>query len=271
LVEEGKYYFLSRPRRFGKSLLVDTLKEILEGNQSLFEGLWIHDNWDWNQKHPVIHIPFAKLNYQGEGLAAVLAGYMDECAAAAGLQLSAGDHKDKFLELVELLHQTQGKVAILIDEYDKPIIDYIGNQIERAQENGRILKTFYSIIKDSDALLKFVFITGVSKFSKASIFSDLNNLRDITMSDDFATICGYTQEELEYSFEEHLQALGGDKEEWLAGIRKWYNGYTWNNEDFVFNPFSVLNFLSLTKAPRLCCDKLETKAISKNTAPKNPA
>lgn len=248
LIVGGSYYFLSRPRRFGKSLLISALKEIFEGNQSLFSGLWIEKKWNWEERSPVIHIPFSTLNYQKDGVTRALANYLDELSTGFGLRLKEGDHKDKFRDLINQLYAQAGRVVILIDEYDKPIIDYIGNDITLAQENGRALKAFYSIIKDSDPHLRFVFITGVSKFSKVSIFSDLNNLEDITLDWRYSQMLGYTQEELEHYFPEEIEAtgkrLGMSREMLLAEIRRWYNGYTWDKENYVYNPFSILNFFS---------------------------
>ncbi len=247
LTQETGYYFLSRPRRFGKSLLVSTMKELFSGNRELFEGLWIEDQWDWSETNPVLHISFSSIGYKELGLEKALHDHLDEVIEKEGLNVDETALSQKFKVLIHQLHQKIGeRVVLLIDEYDKPIIDYLGKEIEQAKENREILKNFYSILKDSDPHLRLVFITGVSKFSKVSIFSDLNNLYDITLSEDFITMLGYTQEELEFYFQQHLEFFCEKKnytcEKALADIRRWYNGYSWDGEHFVYNPFSILLF-----------------------------
>ncbi len=244
LTQGGQYYFLSRPRRFGKSLLISTLKEIFSGNKELFKGLWIYDKVDW-QAFPVITLDLMKISYDTpEILKESLKEFIYELAEQRGLTLSKNkDYKQAFLELVEK-SSAAGKVVILIDEYDKPIIDFVENQ-EIALQNRDILKSFYSTLKSLDEHLKFVFITGVSKFSKVSIFSDLNNLNDITMDETYATMLGYTHRELLEYFDEEIHELikkeGGTKDELINDIKYWYNGYSWDGKNFVYNPFSILN------------------------------
>ena len=207
LITEGKSYFLSRPRRFGKSLLVSTMKEIFQGSRTLFEGLWIENQWDWSKNNPVIHLSFASMDYQGSGLEKAIQFELNKIAATYQISLTPNPFKSQFKELLEKLDNQYGKVVILIDEYDKPIIDYLENHhISKAKEHQNILKTFYSILKDAGSHLRFLFITGVSKFSKVSIFSDLNHLDDITLFDEFATLTGYTQKELTYNFADYIQA-----------------------------------------------------------------
>ncbi len=247
LVSRGKYYFFSRPRRFGKSLLVSTMKELFSGNKELFRGLWIEDKWDWEKTNPIVHIPFASLDYKMNGLYDELQQYIQEVALLYGIKLQDNSLKNQFEELLKALSRKNGKVVLLIDEYDKPIIDYLDPEIEQALENQQILKNFYSVIKDSDPYLELVFITGVSKFSKVSIFSDLNNLYDLTMHDRVAaTLTGYTQKELETCFGEYIEhtapQLGLDKEALMQRIQEWYNGYSWDAKTYVYNPFSILNF-----------------------------
>ncbi len=242
LVTSGKYYFLSRPRRFGKSLLVSTMKELFSGNRELFQGLWIEDQWDWSETNPVLHIPFSSLDYKINGLYEELQQYIQDAAREHEIELRPDSLKNQFEELLRKLATKENRVVLLIDEYDKPLIDYLGKEIEQAKENREILKNFYSIIKDSDPHLRLVFITGVSKFSKVSIFSDLNNLNDITLHKRYSTMLGYTQEELEANFAEHIKALA--EEEGLSNvlpkIKEWYNGYSWDARNFVYNPFSIL-------------------------------
>ncbi len=246
LALQSGYYFLSRPRRFGKSLLVSTLKELFEGSKELFEGLWIEEHWDWDKANPVLHIPFSSLGYKELGLDRALHRHLDKIIETKDFDVEEESLSQKFEELLKAFAQTEGRVVLLIDEYDKPIIDYLGGEIEQAKENQQILKNFYSVIKDSDPYIRMVFITGVSKFSRVSIFSDLNNLYDITLSDSYAAMLGYTQEELEAFFARHLKDFcekkNYNREEALAQIRRWYNGYSWNGEAFVYNPFSILLF-----------------------------
>ncbi len=248
LITEGKSYFLSRPRRFGKSLLVSTMKEIFQGSRTLFEGLWIENQWDWSKNNPVIHLSFASMDYQGSGLEKAIQFELNKIAATYQISLTPNPFKSQFKELLEKLDNQYGKVVILIDEYDKPIIDYLENHhISKAKEHQNILKTFYSILKDAGSHLRFLFITGVSKFSKVSIFSDLNHLDDITLFDEFATLTGYTQKELTYNFADYIQAiekkLNIGHEELLVLMRDWYNGFSWDGVHTVYNPFGTLSFL----------------------------
>jgi hypothetical protein len=245
LAKTGKYYFLSRPRRFGKSLLVSTLKALFSGEKDLFEGLWIEDKWDWEKKNPVIHLSFSQLDYKKDSLENALLAWLDKEAERHGLSLSGKTIKQKFTEFIPLLAE-QGKVVFLVDEYDKPIIDFI-ESLEGVNENREVLRSLYSGIKDLDPYFSFVFLTGVSKFSKVSIFSDLNNLGDITLDATFNALCGYTQQELEASFSDHFQAISKKMEvsvtDLLEKVREWYNGYNWTGEDRLYNPFSILNFV----------------------------
>lgn len=242
-IDGGQYYFLSRPRRFGKSLLISTLSELFAGNRELFKGLWIEDKIEW-KKHPVIHIDFTTIDYENDDLLKEsLTETLDKIGSKYGIQLTTVSYKTRFGELIERL-SADGKVVILIDEYDKPIIDLIGKR-EVAEANRKILANFYSIIKSSDQYIEFAFLTGVSKFSKVSVFSGLNNLRDITLSKQFATLLGCTQEELLFYFSAHLDRLskesGITREPLVEKVKEWYNGYSWDGENLVYNPFSIIN------------------------------
>ncbi len=248
----GQYYFLSRPRRFGKSLLISTLAEIFSGNKELFKGLWIYDKIEWTQ-YPVIHIDFSKITHKTpEMLEKALDTLVEKIAKDSNIQLTHELFlKEKFGQLLEKMSQKQ-KVVVLIDEYDKPLTEYMeAGEIETAKKIRRVLKSFYGVIKASDAFLRFVFITGVSKFSKVSLFSDLNNLSDITLSDEFSTLLGYTETELEHSFSPYMKRMaekrGMSKNHLTKTIRKWYNGYSWDGENFVYNPFSILNLFNTGK------------------------
>ena len=234
LIEQGKYYFLSRPRRFGKSLFLDTLKELFEGNEPLFCGLYAHDKWDWSVKYPVIRISFGGgVVADRSDLIATLHQQLEYHEGRFDLSARFPDIRSRFMDLIRLVREKSGqRVVVLIDEYDKPILDRI-DEPELAKDIREGLKDFYSVIKDSDAHIKFAFLTGVSKFSKVSLFSGLNNLRDITISREYSAICGYTDADVDSLFAPELEGL--DRED----IRTWYNGYNWTGEA-VYNPFDLL-------------------------------
>ncbi len=239
----GKYYFISRPRRFGKSLLISTLKEIFSGNKELFKGLWIYDKIEW-KKYPIIHLDFSGISYEKpDSLRKSLGNRMIDLLQNNNLSVNPDkDYKDNFKDLIEKLSEKE-KVVILIDEYDKPLVEFV-DKSEVAIENRDILKNFYEVIKESDQYLKFSILTGVSKFSRVSVFSGLNNLRDITLSETFSTLFGYTEYELKHYFPEYLQSMAEklkmEKETLYQEIKNWYNGYSWDGENFVYNPFSIL-------------------------------
>ena len=245
LITTGKYYFLSRPRRFGKSLLLSTLKYLFRGEKALFSGLWIEDRWSFDA-HPVLHISFSSLGYKDIGLEAGLEQLVNNRAEEAGVELKQKGIGPRFQELIRKLASSGKPVVLLIDEYDKPLVDYIDNEAQ-ANENRELLKSFFSVLKDTDAHLHFLLITGVSKFSKVSLFSDLNNLEDITLSPLAATLTGYTQSELEAQFESALQALaeteGMAYPALLSKVQTWYNGYRWHGVQRLYNPFSILNLV----------------------------
>ena len=241
----GGYYFLSRPRRFGKSLTLSTLKAIFSGRKELFSGLWIENQRDWSQIYPVIHFSFSSIGYKTLGLDAAISAELQTLSRDLGITLSESGIDRQFRELIRKAASQENKVVLLIDEYDKPLIDYL-DDIEQAKANQQTLKSFYSVIKDSDPYLEFMLITGVSKFSKVSVFSDLNNLYDISRDYRFSALTGYTQDELEHYFSPYMPAverrLKLDKRTLLDQLKHWYNGYSWDAETFVYNPFSVLCF-----------------------------
>ncbi|MCB0594752.1 MAG: ATP-binding protein [Lewinellaceae bacterium] len=242
----GKYYFLSRPRRFGKSLLLSTIKELYSGRKELFDGLWIEDQWDWGQTNPVIWIKFSSQGVKTMGLVPALHKMLGEAAQSLGIELQETHYDQKFKELIAKSAANR-KTVLLIDEYDKPIIDYL-DDVEQAEANREVLKNFYSVLKDSDPYLELVFITGVSAFSKVSIFSDLNNLHNISLTDLAEDLLGITQKELESNFEEPMRQAAEKNnltfEELLGKVKRWYNGYSWTGENKLYNPFSLLSFLS---------------------------
>ena len=249
MVNESSCYFLSRPRRFGKSLLLSTLKAYFEGKKELFEGLAIADlEKDWTE-YPVIHLdlnakPFTKLQDLHDLLHDQLTVYEREYNSEAVDKSSEG----RFRHLIRSIKEKSGKkVVVLIDEYDKPILQAIGN--EDLQDQFRnTLKAFYGVLKSADADLRFTMLTGVTKFGKVSVFSDLNNLNDISMDERFVEVCGITEAELHQYFDEEIDALAQQnrqtKEEAYAELRKRYDGYHFcENSVGMYNPFSVLNTL----------------------------
>ena len=251
LVTGGEYYFLSRPRRFGKSLLVSTLRCLFEGKKDLFNGLWIEDRWEW-KKHPVIVIDFNQITMDTpENLYTSLGNSLDETGKQYGVKLEKQLLKEKFKELILTLKREAGEdVVILIDEYDKPIIEHIGrgkNRLKIAEANRDILKSFYGVIKDADVanVTRFVLLTGVTKFSKVSIFSELNNLADITMDARYCTMLGVTDEEVEKYFGDRIDSIVTAQKishkDVLEKLRSYYNGYRFSKKDIkVYNPFSLL-------------------------------
>ncbi len=235
LIENGTYYFLSRPRRFGKSLFLDTLKEIFEGNKELFKGLYIYDKYDFTP-HPVIKISMGGVRNEEELINTIFRN-LEKNQKRLQIECKSDDYAICFSKLIEKAYEKYNqKVVVLVDEYDKPILDNI-DKLDVAYELREILKRFYTIIKDSDEYLQFAFLTGVSKFSKVSIFSGLNNLEDITLHTRYSTICGYTQRDIETSFKELLDGVDLEK------LKEWYNGYNFLGER-VYNPFDILLFIS---------------------------
>ena len=235
LVDAGRHYFLSRPRRFGKSLLLDTIKELFEGGEELFRGLAVHDRWDWSVQHPVLRLDFGRGSFDEPGLAAKEAlAQLDAIERRAGVEGRYDTAPARFGHLIESLRERSGRrVVVLVDEYDKPILDALGTP-EVARANRSFLRGLYSVIKSCDAHVKFTFLTGVSKFSKVSIFSGLNNLMDITLDPRYSAVCGYTEQDLDEVFAPELPGLDRDE------VRRWYNGYSWRGEGKVYNPFDIL-------------------------------
>jgi hypothetical protein len=234
LAERGTYYFLSRPRRFGKSLFLDTLKELFEGNLPLFKGLAAENRWDWSKKHAVIRISFGggvlgSVADLGQSLHQQLSALERQYQLPAEFQDARSRLKDLILRLAK---RTGLRVVILVDEYDKPILDRL-DKPDIAIQIREVLKDLYSVIKDSDAYIEFAFLTGVSKFSKVSLFSGLNNLEDITLDAAYSDICGYTDADVDRVFAPELVGLDRDE------IRRWYNGYNWLGTA-VYNPFDLL-------------------------------
>ena len=247
LVQNGKYYFFARPRRFGKSLLLSTLKAFFEGKSELFEGLYLGDNFtDWRE-HPVIHLDYSRVEYQ-QGTAIFqrsLHFQFQSIAKEYNITLDEGEVANVFNELVQKLKDKYNQqVVILIDEYDKPLVDTL-LELEKFTANQTMLRNLYGNIKALDANLKFVMLTGVSRFSKVGIFSGLNNLEDISVDDRYHSIVGFSQQEVEAYFLEYLTALvektGLSLTELKEHIKFWYNGFSWDGEHRLYNPFSLFN------------------------------
>jgi hypothetical protein len=244
LIKSGKYYFLSRPRRFGKSLLISTIEYLFKGERELYKGLYIEDKWNWEEKYPVVRIDFIKTQVRDEK-------ELEKELKATIKKLEAGkEYRYKYnkeytinrnfeLLLKRIYEERKKQVVILIDEYDKPILDNIENkkEVEKIREK---LKGFYTILKGLDRYIRFFIITGVSKFAKVSLFSGLNQLKDISLDPRYGNICGYTQNELEFYFKNYLQNLNLDE------IKEWYNGYYFL-QDTLYNPFDILLYLDIKK------------------------
>ncbi len=237
LVSQGKYYFLSRPRRFGKSLLLDTIEELFECNEPLFQGLHIHDRWDWSAKYPVVRLSFDANYSEPAQLKSYVINRLKRIARSHNVPSEFySDDGPQFLEnLLWYLHDaTNRQVVVLVDEYDKPVLDSIDNP-ELAIQNRDYLQGFYGAIKGSANHIRFLFVTGITMFSKMSLFSTMNNLKNISIDPRYATICGYTESDLDSVFASELEGL--DRRE----IQRWYNGYSWRGNDAVYNPWAILN------------------------------
>ena len=235
LIDEGTHYFLSRPRRFGKSLLLDTVKELFEGSEPLFRGLAIHDRWDWSVRHPVVRLSFGSGHFGEPGLLArETEARLDDLERTFHVSARGDTAPARFRHLLQTLHERAGRrVVVLVDEYDKPILDAL-DAPDAARANRDFLRDLYSVVKDCDAHVRFTLLTGVSKFSKVNLFSGLNNLKDITLDPRYSALCGYTEADLDAVFAPELPGLDRDE------IRRWYNGYNWLGGEKVYNPFDIL-------------------------------
>lgn len=247
IIENNKYVFLSRPRRFGKSLIISTLESYFRGEQELFTGLAIDRlATDWTP-FPVLRFDFSQVDYLQPGqLQSTLPRMLMGAASNFGLELSEQDPAAILGELLQAVFHKHSRVVVLIDEYDKPLVNIL-HRMEVFRENRRILNQFYAVLKSFDAQLRFVMLTGISRFSKVGVFSGLNNLKDISLKVDFAGITGFSQQELEANFPDHLSRLEAtfemDREALLGELRHYYNGYSWDGESRYYNPFSILNVL----------------------------
>ena len=257
LVQTSSPYFLSRPRRFGKSLFLSTLAAYFRGQKELFKGLYLEkaeeeqaaqENRIAWQTYPVLYLDFNTKNYTDEqALVDILNLHLDEWEAHYSIPKTSAAPEDRFRLLTAALFKQTGKqVVILVDEYDKPLLQTMGVNEALNEQYRNELKAFYSVIKTCDEYIRFAFLTGVTKFSKISIFSDLNNLKDISLHETYAGICGITQKELEDNFEPEIQALaerqGLDYPQAIAALKQWYDGYLFHPAgEGMYNPFSLLN------------------------------
>jgi len=239
LTKQPGAFFLSRPRRFGKSLFLDTLKEIFEGNQQLFAGLYIHDRWDWSRTFPVIKIDFADgVLKSREELDRRILDILHKNAEYLGITYEATDIPGKFGTLIGQAVAKYGhRAVVLVDEYDKPILDNIDNSLVSV-EMREGLQNLYTVLKEQDANLHFVFMTGVTRFSMTTLFSGVNQLTNITVDAKYSSLCGYTETDLKQSFGRYFEGVDFDE------VRRWYNGYNWTGSETVYNPYDILLFLS---------------------------
>ncbi len=237
MIQQGRFYFLSRPRRFGKSLLVSTLKELFEGNEPLFRGLDIHPHWDWSVQYPVVRLTLDGKVSTPESVEKNVVNQLGGIESKFGLTSlpPLTEAADRLRNLLDHLHQATGQqVVVLVDEYDKPVLDVLEDD-EKARANRDCLREIYSIIKSSEDHIRFVFVTGITMFSKTSFSSGLNNLDDISLYPPLASICGYTDHDLDTVFAPELEGLDRDK------IRTWYNGYNWLGTEKLYNPHDILH------------------------------
>ncbi len=239
LINRGEHYFLSRPRRFGKSLLLDTMRELFSGSKELFEDTYIYDRWDWSDTYPVVRLSFNS-DYSEPGTLEAdvqdqLGSYETKYDVSRVSESAVIPESVRFSKLLRSIHETTGKeIVVLVDEYDKPILDAIGDP-ELAIKNHKYLRGLYGMIKGHAERTRFVFLTGITMFSKLSLFSTLNNLTDISLSPRYAAICGYTEADLQETFAPELEGLQLDE------IRRWYNGYSWRGPEKVYNPWAILS------------------------------
>ncbi len=250
LIQDDGSYFLARPRRFGKSLMVSTLEAVFQGKRDLFKGLAIYNKLEEWKEYPVIRFDLSKGDYSSlKQTSSSLSNMVARCAQAYGIKLKRDVPNEMFQDLIIHLSQ-KGQVVILVDEYDKPILETLGEPY--AKDVLKLLKTFYSVIKSYDEYERFVFITGVSKFSHVSLFSGMNNPSDLSMRSEYATMFGYTQQEFEENFAEYIDAavkkLDMPREEFLQKMKYWYDGYRFEaDSETVYNPVSVAKFFEPVK------------------------
>ncbi len=248
MLVQGGAFFLSRPRRFGKSLLVSTLKEIFLGNRELFKGYWIYDRIQW-QKYTVLHLDFLRVYHDKLGIDKSLANTLNRIANEHGVQCDGDNNSERFDDLIRKLAKDK-PIVILIDEYDKPITEYIEN-VKKAEEHRNALESFFSVLKSQSQYIHFLFITGVTRYTRQSYPLLPNHLVDLTFHKDYVPLLGYTTEEIEANFHEYIgdyvqknveKVPGYGREEWFKQLQEKYYGYSWDGKTFVYNPISIVHF-----------------------------
>ncbi|MCJ8272730.1 MAG: ATP-binding protein [Psychrosphaera sp.] len=245
LIESTAPVFLSRPRRFGKSLMVNTFKELFNGNKALFADTYAYDNWDFSQTNPVIRLDLSMVNgNQAHIISQKLLGIVNNTAKLMEIEIEPTPFPDvAFYNLIQQAGKTK-PVVILIDEYDNPVLENLYNP--ELKEIKNLLRGFYKMIKANEAFIRFTFITGISKFTHVGIFSALNHLKDITLNSDYAAVVGYTEQEIRNYFKSSIsqvqQQVGLSEKSFWEKLAHYYNGYSWDGEQFVYNPLSILKF-----------------------------
>ena len=235
LADEGKYYVLSRPPGFGKSLLLDTLEELFAGSEPLFAGLAVHDDWDWSVRHPVVRLSLGGGTFRNEDdLRRLVADQLGAMEADAAVAAGPAGAPERLGRVIRTLHERTGqRVVVLVDDYDRPVLDALPVP-GVARANRDFLCGLYPVVKECDAHVRFSFFTGVGRFATGNLFSGLNNLIDITLDPRDAAICGYTDADLDSTFAAELPGL--DRGE----IRSWYGGYGWAGDNEICNPVGIL-------------------------------
>src|SRR6056297_1596441 len=249
LKDRGKFYFMSRPRRFGKSLTISTYDCMFRGEKELFKDTWLYENWDFETR-PVIRFSMSELDRTDEKtVEESLIFKMEQFYESFNIPIRTKNMKLMFSDLLEKVGRKK-RAIVLIDEYDKPILDHL-DDVKMAEKVRTKLRLFYSSLKDADPYLDFVFITGITKFTKVGVFSTLNNLQDISTHERYSQMLGYTREEIEEDFNEWIElgnkTVGTSREDFLEIIREQYNGFSFDGKHFVYNPFSILNYLDSFK------------------------
>ena len=257
LVTNLKYVFLSRPRRFGKSLTISTLDYLFQGKKELFKGLWIYNHWNWKETNPVIRIDFSSIGDSQMGLANAINNKIINIANSYKITIQSTNYISSFEELIiKLVEKFNQKVVILIDEYDAPIVNYIdvkNDKIIIAEKNREILREFYKVLKSNDGYIRFFMFTGITRVVKMNLFSALNNVSDISYHIDYGNLTGYTTKELHQYFDLEIEGVREKyfkeltSEQIFNKLKYWYNGYNFGGEETLYNPYTILKFLNEKK------------------------
>ena len=253
LVTNLEYVFLSRPRRFGKSLTISTLDYLFQGKKELFKELWIYNHWNWKETNPVLRIDFSSIGDSQMGLANAINNKIINIANSYKITIQSTNYISSFEELIiKLVEKFNQKVVILIDEYDAPIVNYIdvkNDKIIIAEKNREILREFYKVLKSNDGYIRFFMFTGITRVVKMNLFSALNNVKDISFSNEYAALTGYTEKEILHYFTEEIKNIQLQTfpelnfQQLIEKIRYWYNGYNFGGKQTMYNPFTFLNFI----------------------------